>query len=108
MTDNIRPVLYGAEYECGIVNKLGESPEVKYTVAGKCCESGDVLIKECLLPKAEKGDTLIITSTGAYTNSMSSNYNKIEKPAVVFVNSGRERLVVKRESYEDLIKNDIL
>lgn len=108
MTDNIRPVLYGAEYECGIVNKLEKNPKIKYTVAGKCCESGDVLIKECLLPKAEKGDTLIITSTGAYTNSMSSNYNKIERPAVVFVNSGRERLVVKRESYEDLIKNDIL
>ncbi len=107
MTDNPRPALYGAKYEAVIANKALSNNDILYTIAGKCCESGDMLIKDIMLPKAETGDLLAIFSTGAYNYSMSSNYNRIPRPAVVFVKDGQPRLVVKRESYEDLIKNDV-
>ena len=107
MTDNIRPALYQAEYEATIANRLdGEEKEV-VTVAGKCCESGDLIIKEKALPKAERGDLLLVSTTGAYGYSMSSNYNKIVKPAVVFVKNGKCSLAIRRESFEDLVKNDL-
>ncbi|SFH64330.1 diaminopimelate decarboxylase [Pisciglobus halotolerans] len=106
MTDNPRPILYQAKYEAAIANKMDEAATQTYRIAGKCCESGDVLIKEVDLPKAETGDTLVIPSTGAYTYSMSSNYNRIERPAVVFVEDGQAQVAVKRETYEDLIRND--
>ena len=78
------------------------------TIAGKCCESGDILIKDASLPLVEAGDLLAVLSTGAYGYSMASNYNKIPRPAVVMVSKGNARLVCKRESYEDLIKNEII
>ena len=107
MTDNIRPALYQAEYEATIANRLdGEEKEV-VTVAGKCCESGDLIIKEKTLPKAERGDLLLVSTTGAYGYSMSSNYNKIVRPAVVFVKNGKCSLAIRRESFEDLVKNDL-
>ena len=97
MTDNIRPALYQAEYEATIANRLdGEEKEV-VTVAGKCCESGDLIIKEKTLPKAERGDLLLVSTTGAYGYSMSSNYNKIVRPAVVFVKNGKCSLAIRRE-----------
>ena len=108
MTDNIRPALYQAKYECCIANKVNVENAEKVTVAGKCCESGDILLHNVDVPTIETGDTLAIATTGAYGYSMSSNYNKIPKPAVVFVQDGNARLVCKRESYEDLIKNEIL
>ncbi len=108
MTDNPRPALYQAEYEAGIANKINNEPVQEYTVAGKLCETGDILIENVKLPEASPGDILIIPSTGAYTYSMSSNYNKIERPAVVFVEEGECRLAVKRESYADLIRNDVI
>lgn len=107
MTDNIRPALYQAEYEATIANRLdGEEKEV-VTVAGKCCESGDLIIKEKTLPKAERGDLLLVSTTGAYGYSMSSNYNKIVRPAVVFVKNDKCSLAIRRESFEDLVKNDL-
>lgn len=107
MGDNPRCALYQAQYECAVANKMNELEDVQYTIAGKYCESGDILIKDINLPKAESGDLLLVSSTGAYNYSMASNYNRLSKPAVVFVKNGEHRLVVKRETLEDLIKYDI-
>ena len=107
MTDNIRPALYQAEYEAVIANKLDEIEDEIVTVAGKCCESGDLIIKNRKLGKAEKGDLLLVGTTGAYGYSMSSNYNKAQRPAVVFVKNGKSAISIKRESLEDLVRNDI-
>ncbi len=107
MTDNLRPALYGAKYEAVIANKVNEKKVKKVTVAGKCCESGDILIKDLEVPEIESGDILAVFSTGAYNYSMANNYNKITKPAVVMVNKGRDRLIVKRETYEDLLRNEL-
>lgn len=78
------------------------------TVAGKACESGDVLIRDAKLPRPARGDVLAVLSTGAYNYSMASNYNRFPRPAVVFVRDGHAELVVARESYEDLVRNDLL
>ncbi len=107
MTDNIRPALYQAKYEGVIANKLNDKVDYRATVAGKCCESGDVLIHEGKFANAEAGDILAIGSTGAYNYSMASNYNRIKKAAVVFVKDKSAKIVVKRESYEDLVRNDL-
>lgn len=108
MTDNPRTALYDAKYEAVVANKMNCKYGEMYTVAGKCCESGDIIIKNIELPKVERNDVLAVLSTGAYNYSMSSNYNRILKPAVVFVKGGESRIAVKRETYEDLIRNDIL
>lgn len=107
MTDNIRPALYQAKYEGVIANRFNDEKNLLATVAGKCCESGDVLIHDSDFANAEDGDILAIASTGAYNYSMSSNYNRIGRPAVVFVKDGKAQLVVKRETFEDLVKNDL-
>ncbi|CDM68065.1 Diaminopimelate decarboxylase [Clostridium bornimense] len=108
MTDNIRPSLYRADYECAIANKMNCKEEELVTVAGKCCESGDILISDAKLPKVESGDILAVATTGAYGYSMSSNYNKIPRPAVVMVKDGNSRVVCKRQSYEDLLASEII
>lgn len=107
MADNPRPPLYGAKYLALLANKITEVEEEVVTIAGKCCESGDILIRDISLPKVESGDILVVLSTGAYNYSMASNYNRLPRPAVVLVNNGNHRLIVKRETYEDLIRNDI-
>ena len=107
MTDNIRPALYGAKYEAIIANKSDSPANDKVTVAGKCCESGDILINDIEIQKAEGGDILAVLSTGAYGFSMASGYNRILRPAVVFVRNGEARIVSKRQTYEDLIKDEI-
>ena len=107
MSDNIRTSLYQAEYEAGIVNKLNDTDTKEITLAGKLCESGDIIIEKGKLPKSTKiGDIVAIPTTGAYCYTMSSNYNRMVKPAVVFVKDGKAKVGVKRESYEDLIRND--
>ena len=106
MADNIRPALYQAEYEAGITNKLDKEATNEVTVAGKFCESGDILIEKTKIQEAHVGDILAITTTGAYCYTMSSNYNRFAKPAVVFVKDGKAKLAVKRETFEDLIRND--
>lgn len=108
MTDNIRPALYRAEYECGIANNMGGSVAEKVTISGKCCESGDILLSDIQIPDVKSGDILAVMSTGAYGYSMASNYNKIPKPAVIMVKDGETRLVCKRETYEDIIRNELL
>lgn len=107
MADNIRPALYEAKYEAIIANKATLKPSETYSIAGKACESGDMLIWDLPLPHAEPGDILAVFSTGAYGFSMASNYNRLVKPAVVFVENGKDQLVVKRETVDDLIKNDL-
>ena len=109
MMDNIRPALYDAEYEAILANKMNERKQQEITLAGKACESGDILIKDAYLPPVEKGDLIAVLSTGAYCYSMSNNYNQNPKPAVVFVRNGEARIVVKRETYEDIISlNELL
>lgn len=107
MADNPRYALYKAKYEAMLANKMNEEADTTYTVAGKCCESGDMLVMDANLPKAEQGDLLLVSSTGAYNYSMSSNYNRLPKLPVVFVKDGTSRLVVKGETLEDLIRQDI-
>ena len=107
MADNPRYALYKAKYEAMLANKMNEEADTTYTVAGKCCESGDMLVMDTKLPKAEQGDLLLVSSTGAYNYSMSSNYNRLPKLPVVFVKDGTSRLVVKGETLEDLIRQDI-
>ncbi len=103
MTDNIRPALYQAAYEAVNVGKVEEGADEVYTIAGKCCESGDVIIRDITLPETESGDLILVSSTGAYNFSMSSNYNKIQRPAMVFLKQDGETLAVKRQTYEDLL-----
>lgn len=107
MSDNIRPALYGALYDAVLANKMDEKNEEEYTIAGKCCESGDKLIEQISLPKAEAGDILAMFCTGAYGYSMASNYNRLARPAVVFVENGKHQLVVRRETLEDIVHLDL-
>lgn len=106
MTDNIRPALYQAKYEAVLANRPLAEIEETVSIAGKCCESGDMLIWDLPLPKADENDILVLFCTGAYGYSMANNYNRIPRPAVVFVENGEAKLVVNRESYEDLVKLD--
>ena len=107
MSDNIRTALYQAEYEAGVVNKLNDTDVREITLAGKLCESGDIIIEKGKLPKAtEIGDIVAVTTTGAYCYTMSSNYNRMMRPAVVFVKDGKAKVAVKRETLDDLIRND--
>jgi diaminopimelate decarboxylase len=107
MSDNIRPALYRAKYEAVLANKAGTPVEETVSIAGKCCESGDMLIWDLPLPVSEPGDLLAVFCTGAYGYSMANNYNRIPRPPVVFVEGGKDRLVVKRETYEDILSLDL-
>ncbi|MES9682531.1 diaminopimelate decarboxylase [Bacillus sp. AFS001701] len=106
MTDNIRPALYGSKYEAMLANRANDENKEVVSIAGKCCESGDMLIWDCNLPVAQNNDVLAVSCTGAYGYSMANNYNRIRRPAVVFVKDGVSREVVRRETYEDLVRND--
>lgn len=106
MSDNIRPALYSANYESIIANRVFDNYKEIVTVAGKCCESGDVLLNSIEMPRMETGDILAIISTGAYGHSMANNYNRIPKAAVVSVSNGISKVMCKRETYEDLLRNE--
>jgi diaminopimelate decarboxylase len=108
MTDNPRFALYGSRYEAMLANRAGEATEEIVSVAGKCCESGDMLIKDIALPKVNQGDLLAVSCTGAYNYAMASNYNRIRRPAVIFVKDGQADLVVKRETYDNIVGNDVI
>ena len=103
MSDNLRPMLYQASYEALIADRPDAVPSMTADVAGKHCESGDILVKEARLPEPRPGDVLITPATGAYGYSMSNNYNGQPRPAVLFVKEGTARVVIKRETYEDLV-----
>ncbi len=104
MTDNLRPALYQAGYEGIIANKAKEQPVEEVAVTGRCCESGDMLIWDLAVPHIEPGDLLAVSCTGAYTYSMSSNYNALPRPAVVLVADGRADVIVNRENWGDLVR----
>ncbi|HZJ78194.1 MAG TPA: diaminopimelate decarboxylase [Clostridia bacterium] len=107
MVDNPRYILYQAQYEILCANKANEERSQTVTIAGKCCESGDLVQENTKIQRVEKGDILAVLSTGAYNHSMASNYNRIGRPPVVMIKDGKARVVVKGETYEDLIRNDI-
>ncbi|RYG73652.1 diaminopimelate decarboxylase [Lentibacillus lipolyticus] len=107
MTDNLRPALYQAEYEGVLANKASLPAAGTVSVAGKCCESGDMLIWDLPLPEVEPNDILAVFSTGAYGYSMANHYNRFSNPAVVFAENGTAKQVVRRETYQDMVKNDI-
>jgi diaminopimelate decarboxylase len=107
MSDNIRPALYQAKYEAVLANRPLEIASETVSIAGKCCESGDMLIWDLPLPKQGQNDILAVFCTGAYGYSMANNYNRIPRPPVVFVENGVDKLVIKRETYEDLVRLDL-
>ncbi|MFH5184796.1 diaminopimelate decarboxylase [Paenibacillus sp. TAB 01] len=108
MTDNPRPALYESRYEAMLANRAAEADEELVSIAGKCCESGDMLIWDIRLPKVETGDLLAVSCTGAYNYAMASNYNRIRRPAVVFVKDGEADVVVERETYQNIVGNDVI
>jgi len=107
MADNIRPALYEAKLEAVIANRMKDSPSGKFTISGKFCESGDILIRDIGLPEPVAGDILAIPGCGAYSLPEASNYNASLKPAVVLVREGRARLIRRRENLDDLIRHDL-
>ncbi len=107
MTDNPRYALYGSAYTVYAASRANEACDFKCDVVGRCCESGDIVQPEVCLPEPKRGDILAVCTTGAYNYSMASNYNRIARPAVVMVNPERSYVAVRRESLEDLVRNDV-
>ena len=105
MTDNIRTALYGSKYECHL--NSSEKCHETVTICGKCCESGDIVVWDTSLPTAKRGDHLLVFGTGAYCQPMSSNYNKIPMIPVVFTSRGKDRLVVRRQTYDELLEREL-
>jgi diaminopimelate decarboxylase len=108
MADNIRPALYGSEYRALLASRADAEPVERVTLAGKYCESGDVLIKDIDLPALRPGDVVALPASGAYNLAMASNYNLAPKPAVVLVADGQARLMRRRQTYEDLLREECL
>lgn len=107
MTDNPRYILYQSDYTVMCANKADKDRDMVVTVAGKCCESGDLIQENTTIQTVNKGDILAVLSTGAYNYSMASNYNRVPRPLVLMVKDGEVRTIIKRETYEDIVKNDI-
>ena len=108
MPDNPRYALYGSQYTALIANRASDPRSFRATLAGRCCESGDLLGENMEIQRAKRGDTLAVLVTGAYNHSMASNYNRIPRPPVIMVKDGDARVVVKRETYEDITANDVI
>jgi diaminopimelate decarboxylase len=106
MSDNLRPMLYGARYEAVIADRAGETPDILATIAGMHCESGDVLIRDTELAAPRVGDVLVTPATGAYGYAMANNYNGVPRPPVIFCRDGEARVVVRRETWDDLLARD--
>jgi len=107
MSDNLRPMLYGSRYEALIANRAADAPDTPATVAGMHCESGDILIDDAMLASPTAGDLLVTPATGAYGYSMANNYNGIPRPPVILCSGGDARVVVRRETYDDLLSRDV-
>ena len=107
MTDNPRYALYGSKYTVLLANKMGEDCNFKADVAGRCCESGDIIQPDVEMPKPVRGDIVAVCTTCAYNYSMASNYNRVPRPAVVMLNGGEDYVAVKSVTFEDLIRNDV-
>ena len=107
MFENPRYALYQADYTCLLANKANAPADYIATVAGKCCESGDLIQEHTPIQRPEEGDILAVLTTGAYNYSMASNYNRNPRPACVMVSQGESRIIIKGETYEDLVRNDV-
>ena len=107
MADNIRPTAYGALYTPMLANRVLDPADATVAIAGRYCESGDVLVREAALPSPRVGDLVAVPSSGAYQLSMASNYNQVPRPAVVVIAGGRARLVRRRETYADVLAADL-
>ena len=107
MSDNLRPMLYGSRYEALIADRAAAAPDTLATIAGMHCESGDVIVRDAMLASPTVGDVLVTPATGAYGYAMASNYNGVPRPPVVFCRNGEARVVVRRETYEDLTSRDV-
>ena len=107
MSDNLRPMMYAAVYEADIADRVVDGDGVPCQIVGKHCESGDVLVRDARLPGPRPGDVLAIPVTGAYGHAMANNYNGVPRPPVVFCSGGEARVVVRRETYEDLHARDV-
>jgi diaminopimelate decarboxylase len=107
MSDNLRPMLYGSRYEALIADRAGVEPDTLVTVAGMHCESGDVIVRDAMLAAPAVGDVLVTPATGAYGHAMASNYNGVTRPPVIFCAGGEARVVVRRETYDDLTARDV-
>jgi diaminopimelate decarboxylase len=105
MSDNLRPMLYDARYEANVADRFGG--HVRCAIAGMHCESGDILVRDALLDDPSPGDVLVIPATGAYGHAMANNYNAVPRPPVIFCSGGDARVVVRRETYEDLTLRDV-
>ena len=108
MGDNIRPALYQAQYEAVVANRMEQEPAERVTIAGKFCESGDILVRDVDLPPTEPGDIIAIPASGAYCPAMASNYNMAPRPAIVLVRNGATRLIRRRETFQDMIAADVV
>jgi diaminopimelate decarboxylase len=108
MADNIRPALYEAKYDAVLANRLSGGNREVVSLAGKYCESSDVLIRDIELPRLSPGDLIAVPASGAYCLAMASNYNCALKPAIILVREGRAQLIRRRETFKDLMKNDVL
>jgi diaminopimelate decarboxylase len=107
MSDNLRPIIYGSRYEVLVANRATQPPDTPVTVAGMHCESGDILVRDALVATPAVGDVLVTPATGAYGYAMANNYNAVPRPPVVFCRDGDARLVVRRETYDDLVARDV-
>ena len=108
MSDNPRPITYQSQYRSLVANRMGAPLSETITLAGKHCESGDVVIADAALPPLESGDVVVVAGTGAYNYSMASNYNRVPRPAAVLVADGEAHLVIQRETLQDLVRQDCL
>ena len=107
MTDNPRYALYKSQYTVLNASRMNEAADYECTVAGRCCESGDRIAENIRIARPERGDLIAVLTTGAYNYSMASNYNRVPRPAMVMISEGKARLIVRRESFEDMIRNEI-
>lgn len=108
MTDNPRFALYGSKYTCFVANRMDEKRDLEVSIVGRCCESGDIIQRDVLVPSSvQRGDIVAVCTTGAYNYAMASNYNKIPYPATVLLKNGESTLAIRRQSYEDLCRNDL-
>ncbi|HEY9628374.1 MAG TPA: diaminopimelate decarboxylase [Coleofasciculaceae cyanobacterium] len=108
MSDNPRPITYQSVYRAAVANRMSAEMSETVTIAGKHCESGDIVIKNAQLPKTQPGDVLVVMATGAYNYSMASNYNRLARPAAILVHEGEASLILERETYQDLVRQDRL
>ena len=106
MSENLRPMLYDAKYEASIANRAGQPAQTVATIAGSHCESGDILVRDVALAEPQVGDILITPATGAYGHAMANNYNGMPRPPVIFCEDGQAEVVVRRETWDDLLARD--